>query len=77
MSPIKAWYGKCGSLITDNAVPGCGMRQLNPTSKAYYGGPFMVGETMAKKTAQTVAKALGLEWCGNVDYTERDDEDSE
>lgn len=59
---ISAWYGPGGALVTDQPVPGCDMPLMTEDCQKFYGGPYMVAESMSKSTARTIAEALGLQW---------------
>jgi len=64
----KAWYGPGGALMTNAPVPGCSMTKLDDDMAKFYGGPYMIAESMSKRTARTIARALRLEFIEDHSY---------
>lgn len=59
-------------MVTDTRVAGLDLNPLDGDSQAYYGGRYLIAESMNEATARAVAAALGLAWrdaAGGVDMT--------
>lgn len=55
---IKFRYGPGGALVCDQQVPSV-TQALDDSSSTYYGGRYMVGESMSLPAARELAKLLG------------------
>ena len=67
---IKAWYGPGGALITDKPVFDS-ERRLPDDCATFYGGQYMVGESMLLKMAEAIAKKLNLDFQGKIEGGKR------
>ena len=64
---ICSWYGPCGALVTNEPVIGLTNKTpLEPDISRYYGGDYMIAESMSERAAITISQALGLEYRGYV-----------
>lgn len=66
------WCAPVGALMCDRAIDGVtqDLRNEGPgpddgteSSEEFYGGRYMVGETIGPTAAKRIAEALGGEWC--------------
>lgn len=53
-------YGSGGALVCDEPIEGI-TQALDEDSSRFYGGKHFVAESMSKRTAEFIAKALGGE----------------
>lgn len=60
------WRGPGGALISDREVPGVTQRLDESTAK-FYGGDYMVGETITMSAAKVIAAALGFAYSDRGD----------
>jgi hypothetical protein len=51
-------YGRGGALVCDEEIEGVTQR-LDDQSAEYYGGRYMVGESMSASAARRIAELLG------------------
>lgn len=54
-------YGPGGALVSDKEIAGI-TQMLDDSSAVYYGGHFMVGESMTESCARRIADLLGGEF---------------
>lgn len=57
---IKAWYGPGGALVCDS--PHAAARELDEGCAAFYGGSYMIAESMSAEGARLIARGLGMEF---------------
>ena len=59
---ISAHYGPGGSLSVDKLPPELDglLHELSPEAAEFYGGRYLIAESMSIHTARAIAKALGL-----------------
>jgi hypothetical protein len=63
---VCSWYGPCGSLVVNVIVPGVTDGKQDPTSNSYYGGKYLIGESMSRAAAITISNALGFAFMGDI-----------
>lgn len=61
---VSCWYGAGGALVTNDPVQGLSNDPLDDDAARFYGGRYMVAESMSEANAKTIAKALGLNYLG-------------
>ena len=61
---VKCWYGNGGALVTDAEVEGLLLHELDADAARFYGGKYMIAESMCATTAKRIAEALGLDYAG-------------
>ena len=61
-SKIRAHYGSGGSLSVDELPPELDglLQELSPEHAEFYGGRYLIAESMSIHTARAIAKALGF-----------------
>lgn len=59
------WFGPGGALITDAPVEGLTLAKMSPVQARFYGGSYLIAESMSFSTAQRIAAALGLRFKGS------------
>lgn len=64
MSKIRSWYGPGGGLVTDRQVPGISEEPLSADAASWYGGPYLIAESMTESAAKEISTLLGLKYCG-------------
>jgi len=65
MSKARAWYGPGGAIVTDKPINGA-HELMSEGDQKYYGGKYMVGESIQKSVAITICKAMNLKFCGDT-----------
>ncbi|MBK1699773.1 hypothetical protein [Thiococcus pfennigii] len=61
MSMAIAFYSS-GALMTDRQIAGLTSGPLGDDAAEYYGGQWMICETLCESAAKRIAAALGLIW---------------
>ncbi|WP_146139392.1 hypothetical protein [Simplicispira suum] len=53
-------YGPGGALVTDEPLEGFDLAPLPDDAAVFYGGKYLIAESMSYRTAQKIAELLGL-----------------
>lgn len=70
---IKSWYAIGGALLTDKPVEGLTedlmasgslTRKQNKEVTDFYGGRYIIAESMSESAARKISDALGLDYQG-------------
>lgn len=63
---VCSWYGPCGSLVVNVHVPGVTDGRQDADANRYYGGKYLIGESMSRQTAISISDALGFAFMGDI-----------
>ncbi len=64
MSKTRSWYGPGGGLVTDRPVPRISEEPLSAAAASWYGGPYLLAESMTESAAKEFSALLGFKYCG-------------